>query len=179
MDFFEKQLSSEQLYKGKILSLYKDSVELSDGKQSMREYVKHSGGASVLAVDEQENIYLVSQFRYPYREQILEIPAGKREYGEDPELCAIRELKEEAGLIAGNIELISVVYPTPAYTDEKIYVYLAKDLTSTQAKLDEGEFLNVIKIPFSEAYNMALQGKIHDSKTLIAIYYYASEYKIR
>lgn len=170
----ETTLSSELIYDGRIMRVYKDKVMLQSGKESVREYIRHSGGASVLAVDEDENIYLVSQFRYPYASQTLEIPAGKKEYGEQPLVCAKRELEEETGLVADNIRLISTVYPTPAYTDEKLYVYLATGLKKTQAHLDEGEFLNVIKMPFAQALELAKQGKINDSKTLVAIYYYAA-----
>lgn len=171
----EKTLSSKMLYDGKILQLYKDEVELENGKTSWREYVRHSGGACVLAVDDEENVYLVRQFRYPYGAETVEIPAGKREKGEDPLVCATRELEEETGLNAEKFELIASVYPTPAYTDEILYLYLATGLTEKAAHLDEGEFLGVEKVPFEIAYKMALNGEIHDSKTLIAIYAYAAK----
>ena len=170
----EKTLSSQLIYDGKILQLYRDDVELEDGKTSKREYVRHSGGACVLAVDDEENIFLVSQFRYPYGAETIEIPAGKLEKGEEPLTCAIRELEEEAGLRAAEYELIATVYPTPSYTDEKLYVYLATGLTETEAHLDEGEFLGVEKMPFEKAYSMAVAGDIHDAKTLVAIYAYAA-----
>lgn len=171
----EKTLSSQMLYDGKILQLYKDEVELENGKKSWREYVRHSGGSCVLAVDDEENVYLVRQFRYPYGDETVEIPAGKRERGEDPLVCATRELEEETGLNAEKFELMARVYPTPAYTDEILYLYLATGLTKKQAHLDEGEFLGVERVPFETAYKMALNGEIHDSKTLIAIYAYAAK----
>lgn len=171
----EKTLSSQLLYDGKILQLYKDGVELENGKTSWREYVRHSGGACVLAIDEEDNVYLVRQFRYPYGKETVEIPAGKREKGEDPFVCAVRELEEETGLVAEKYEFVSAVYPTPAYTDEILYLYFATGLTSKAAHLDEGEFLGVEKVPFETAYKMALEGEIHDSKTLIAIYAYAAK----
>ncbi len=171
----EKTLGSQLLYDGKIMQLYKDEVELENGKTSIREYIRHSGGAGVLAVDEDENFYLVTQFRYPYAAETVEIPAGKREKGEDPFVCAVRELEEETGLIADNISLIATVYPTPAYTDETLYVYLATGLKEKAAHLDEGEFLGVEKVPFEKAYQMAINGGIRDSKTLIAIYAYAAK----
>lgn len=171
----EKRIGGELLYDGRILQLYKDEVELENGKKSTREYVRHSGGSCVLAVDEEENIFLVTQFRYPYAAETIEIPAGKREKGEDPLVCATRELEEETGLVADKMELMASVYPTPAYTDEILYLYLATGLRKTQAHLDEGEFLGVMKVPFEKAYSMALNGEIHDSKTLIAIYAYAAK----
>ena len=164
----EKTLGSQLLYDGKIMQLYKDEVELENGKTSIREYIRHSGGAGVLAVDEDENFYLVTQFRYPYAAETVEIPAGKREKGEDHLVCSV-------GLIADNISLIATVYPTPAYTDETLYVYLATGLKEKAAHLDEGEFLGVEKVPFEKAYQMAINGGIRDSKTLIAIYAYAAK----
>ena len=100
---------------------------------------------------------------------------GKREKGEDPFVCAVRELEEETGLVAEKYESMASVYPTPAYTDEILYLYLATGLTKKTAHLDEGEFLGVIKVPFEKAYQMALSGEIHDSKTLVAIYAYAAK----
>lgn len=170
----EKTLGSKLLYDGRILQLYKDEVELEDGKKSVREYVRHSGGSCVLAVDDEENVFLVTQFRYPYGAETVEIPAGKREKGEDPLVCATRELEEETGLVARDMRLMASVYPTPAYTNEILYLYLATGLSTTQAHLDEGEFLGVEKMPFEKAYRMAVNGEIHDSKTLIAIFQYAA-----
>lgn len=171
----EKKISGKLLYDGRIMQVYKDEVELENGKKSIREYIRHSGGASVLAVDDEENVYLVTQFRYPYGTETVEIPAGKRERGEDPLVCATRELEEETGLVADKISLIATVYPTPAYTDETLYIYLATGLTKKAAHLDDGEFLGVEKVPFEKAYEMALSGKIRDSKTLVAIYAYAAK----
>lgn len=170
----ETTLSSEMLYDGRIMKLFKDSVELENGKTSVREYIRHSGGASIMAIDGEENAYFVTQYRYPYAAEIFEIPAGKLEKGEEPLTCAIRELEEETGLKADKYELMATIYPTPSYTDEKLYVYLATGLTETVAHLDEGEFLGVEKIPFEKAYSMAIAGEIHDAKTLVAIYAYAA-----
>ena len=113
----ERTLTSEMLYDGRIMKLYKDSVELENGKTSVREYIRHSGGASIMAVDKEENVYFVTQYRYPYAAEVFEIPAGKLEKGEEPLTCAIRELEEEAGLRAEKFELIATVYPTPSYTN--------------------------------------------------------------
>ena len=170
----ETTLSSEMLYDGRIMKLFKDSVELENGKTSVREYIRHSGGASIMAIDGEENAYFVTQYRYPYAAEIFEIPAGKLEKGEEPLTCAIRELEEETGLKADKYELMATIYPTPSYTDEKLYVYLATGLTETAAHLDEGEFLGVEKMPFEKAYSMAIAGEIHDAKTLVAIYAYAA-----
>lgn len=170
----EITFDSELIYDGRIMQVYKDDVILENGKHAVREYVHHNGGASILAVDEEDNVYLVTQFRYPYRKEIWEIPAGKLEKGEDPLSCAVRELEEEAGLKAEKFTLIAELYPTPAYTDEKLYVYLATNLSFTNAHLDEDEFLSVKKIPLCDALKMAKNGEIHDGKTLVALYSYAA-----
>ena len=172
-DFKEKTTSSQLIYDGKIMQVYCDDIVLPDGKPSKREYVRHSGGAGVLAVDDEGFVYLVSQFRYPYGKNTIEIPAGKRERGEDPRVCAERELEEETGLKADRIELLATVYPTPAYTDEVLYVYLATGLRNVRSHLDDGEFLNVRKMKFEDALALADSGAVNDSKTLIAIYKYA------
>ena len=113
MDCREYTKKRNLIYKGRILDLYNDEVELADGSEAMREYVRHSGGSSVIAVDEQDYVYLVEQFRYPYGEMLLEIPAGKLNEGESPYDCALRELKEEVGLSAHNIIDLGVIYPSP------------------------------------------------------------------
>ena len=111
MEFEEKTTSSRLIYDGRIMQVYCDDVALPDGSPSKREYIRHSGGAGVLALDDEGCVYLVSQFRYPYREEVLEIPAGKREQGEDPLDCAVRELEEEVGFKADKVELLALVYP--------------------------------------------------------------------
>ncbi len=170
MEFEEKTLASRLIYDGRIMKVYCDDVSLSDGSRSKREYIRHSGGAGILAIDDEGCTYLVSQFRYPYRDELLEIPAGKREEGEEPIETARRELEEEIGFVADDISLLAIVYPTPAYTDEKLYVYLATGLHRTHAHLDQGEFLRVKRMPLGDAIALADQGKITDSKTLVALY---------
>ena len=172
MDLFEKELSKNYVYQGKILSLRVDEIELPDGRRSRREYIEHRGGAGVLAVDEQDYIYLVKQYRYAYREVVLEIPAGKLEEGEKPWLTARRELKEETGL-SGKIEEFGLLYPTPGYTNEPLYIYLATKLERGDNHLDNGEFLDVVRLKFDEALNMVLSGEIRDAKTSYAILRYA------
>ncbi|MCQ2399040.1 MAG: NUDIX hydrolase [Clostridia bacterium] len=172
-DLTEKELSSTVVYNGKILDLRVDDVQLPDGGRAKREYVCHRGGASVLPVDDEGNAYLVRQFRYPYREVITEIPAGKLEKGEDPQVTAVRELQEETGFKCKDVQLLGVLYPTPAYTNEKLYVYLATGLTQAELKLDEDEFLNVVKMPVTELIDLVINGQIHDAKTCYAALKYA------
>lgn len=173
----ETELNQNAVYSGKILNLRVDDVLLPNGNVAKREYVEHRGGASVLAVDDDGYAYLVRQFRYPYREILTEIPAGKLEKGEAPEETARRELEEETGL-TGDIVPYGLIYPTPGYTDERLYVFLAKNLTKRSEHLDEDEFLDVVKMPVKELLNKVNNGEIKDGKTCYAVLKYALENKI-
>ena len=168
MDFSEKTVESKILYDGKILKLKKDQVTLPNGNLAYREIVMHNGGCCVIA-ERDGKILLVKQFRYAYGEQLWEIPAGKIENGEDPSLTAIRELEEEGGVLAGEVELIYTVYPSPGYTNEKIFVYKARALVDTKTNFDEDEFLTAKWFTFTELKDMIKNGEIKDGKTLIAL----------
>lgn len=168
----EKTVKGETLYDGKILKLNRDEVVLENGEKAVREVVRHTGGAGVLAIDDEENVYLVRQFRYPYGEEMLEIPAGKLSKGEDPLECAKRELAEETGMMASKWEFLGAFRPSPGYTDEKIYIYIARDLKEGEQRLDEDEFLDVTKCDLFRAVKMIERGEITDAKTVIAIYKY-------
>lgn len=177
MDYVEKTVSKNYLYKGKILTLRKDDALTADGKPCIREIIEHSGGACVLYVED-DKVLLVRQYRYAYGESIYEIPAGKLDKGEDPAVAAARELEEEAGLKAGRLEKLFVIYPTPGYTNEKIYLYRAYDCQKVAAHLDEGEFLDVVYLPIEQAKEMLKNGQIQDGKTIIALQaYFLSENK--
>lgn len=169
MKYDEKTVSENYIYRGKILSLRCDDAILPDGKACKREIVEHSGGASVLAKTEQ-GIALVRQFRYAYHEEIYEIPAGKLNQGEDPMEAAARELSEETGLTAKNLKLLTVLYPTPGYTNEKIYIYEAVGLESGKNHLDEGEYLEVEYFSEEEVLSMIKDGRIKDAKTIAALF---------
>ncbi|MBQ7339556.1 MAG: NUDIX hydrolase [Clostridia bacterium] len=168
MDFEEKTLESQRIYEGKILSLKKDKVLLPNGETSYREIVEHNGGSTVIA-EKDGKILLVSQFRYAYKEQIWEIPAGKIDKGETPDKTAIRELEEECGYRAGSVKLLFEVYPTPGYTSEKIYIYKASDLVKTQTHFDDDENLTSKWFTKEELADMISKGVIKDGKTLIAL----------
>ncbi|MCL2034502.1 MAG: NUDIX hydrolase [Oscillospiraceae bacterium] len=172
MDFFEKKISSKTIYSGKVLTLQVDDVKLPNGNTASREVVRHNGGVSVVAIDEDKNLLLVRQYRYPYGENLLEIPAGKLEKGEDPELCGIRELREETGYEAGNFKFLAEFYPTPGYTDERLYIFTAENLTYKGQKLDADEFLSVQRIPLEKAVEMCFNGEIKDAKSVIGILMY-------
>lgn len=168
MEFEEKTLSGEYIYKGKVLNLKKDLVELPDKTTSYREIVEHGGGAAVLCVSDGK-VLMVKQFRYAYKEEIIEIPAGKIDKGETPEKAARRELEEEAGIVADEMTLISEIYPSPGYTNEKIYVYRAEGLKKGNPHTDKDEFLRAFWLPLKDAEKMCRNGEIKDSKTLIAL----------
>ena len=155
------------MYEGKLLHVYFDEVEIS-GKTYRREVVSHPGAAAVIPVTENKEILFVKQYRYPVKRELLEIPAGKLDETEDPEHCALRELEEETGYI-GNIRELGYIYTTPGFSDEKIYLYLADHLVYTQQRLDEGEYLEVLKIPVEEVLEMIRNGRISDAKTIAAI----------
>lgn len=171
MDLKEKTVKKNYIYKGKIVNLRQDDAVLPDGRPCKREVIEHPGGASVLYVEDGK-ILLVKQFRYCYGEETYEIPAGKLNYGEDPAATAARELEEEAGVIADGLTHLYTIYPTPGYTNEKIYIYRADSVRQGKVHLDEGEFLNALYVPVTEALAMISDGRIKDSKTIIAIQRY-------
>ena len=169
MELTEKTLSSEKIFDGRILHVRRDTVLLPNGHQSTREVVDHPGGVCVLALDDQERVLVVSQFRYPYGEVLRELPAGKLEYGEDPAQAAIRELREETGAVAGSFQSLGELYPSPGYCGEIIRMYLARDLSFGDTDPDEDEFLGLERVPFSQLVEQVLSGEIKDAKTIAAV----------
>lgn len=165
----ESKISSNEIFRGRVFRVTEDQVLLENNKQASREIVHHNGGVCVAALDKDDNLLFVRQYRYAMGEEILELPAGKREKDEDPALCGIRELEEETGHQAGKFQLLSVMYPTVGYCSEVIHIYLAEDLQPTHQHLDEDEFLDVEKIPFQTALDMVLRDEIPDAKTQLAI----------
>ncbi|MBQ3115810.1 MAG: NUDIX hydrolase [Clostridia bacterium] len=170
MEFEEKTLKEQYLYKGKILNLRKDEIVLPDGNNAVREVVEHSGGSAILC-EKDGKILLVKQFRYPYREELWEIPAGKLNKGEDPDITAIRELEEEGGITASKVEKIFDIYPSPGYTDEIIRIYRAVEFVQGTQHLDSDEFLRIGWFDKSTLKDMIKNGEIKDGKTVIALLY--------
>lgn len=170
MNLEENRVSSRKIYDGKILKLFVDGVELPDGSESKREYVRHCGGAAVLLI-EGGKVALVKQYRYVYGKEIYEIPAGKLDDGEEPIEGAARELEEETGYRA-ELKRLAEIYPSPGYTDEVISVYMAVNAKFIGQKTDEGEFLSCEFVPLDEVVQMIERGEICDAKTVVAIYKY-------
>lgn len=169
MDFTEKTISTERIYNGRIINFKIDKVELPNGELSERELVEHPGGVAIVAVDDEMNVFMVEQFRKPYEKNILEIPAGKLDKNEDTELCGRRELEEEVGCVAEMFEFLGTCYPSVGYTNEVIYLYLATGLKKTKQNLDEGEYLNVYKLPIRDVISKIMNNEISDSKTATGV----------
>lgn len=181
MDFTEKPIRQQYIYKGKIVNFRVDDALLPNGETAQREIVEHPGGVCVAALTDADELLFVEQFRYPYMETVLELPAGKLEYGEDPFLAGQRELSEETGAAAENYTDLGKLYPTPGYCGEIIHMYMAENLTFSEQHLDADEFLEVRRIPLEEAFQMVMRNEIRDSKTQVGVvkaYYRKKEAKV-
>ncbi len=165
----EETLNSKQIFNGKIIEVCHDEVLLENGNTSFREVVYHPGGVCVLPLCDNGDVILVRQFRYPYKKEILELPAGKLNKGEDPFDSGVRELKEETGAVASKYTFLGELYPTPGYCGEIISMYLAENLKFEKQNLDDDEFLDIVKIPLNELVNMVLNNEILDAKTQTAV----------
>lgn len=166
----ETFVSSEEIYDGRILHVEKWQVTCPDGKIAAREIVVHKGAAAVVPVYEDGTTLMVRQHRIAADRVTLEIPAGKLDSAdEDPYLCAVRELKEETGLSAGRMTLLTSLLTTPGFCTEKIAVYLAQDLSEGDTDPDDDEFLGLVRIPLEEAVSMVMRGEIRDGKTICGL----------
>ena len=169
MRHFEKTLNSAAVYDGKIIKVLRDEALLETGACAVREVVRHKGAVAVLAVDKNGEAFFVRQFRYPIGQELPEVPAGKLEAGEIPLECAKRELLEECGVSAESWTELGPVYISPGFCDEVIWFFFAKDLSMKGQRLDEDEFLDVIKMPFAEALEKAKTGFFRDAKTQLIV----------
>ncbi len=169
LGFYEQTEETQGIFSGKIISVHTDTVTLVDGTEAQREVVDHPGGVAVVGLTENNEVLMVRQFRYPYKEIIYEIPAGKLEKGEDIRQAGIREFHEECGAEAQNFEALGEIYPTPGYCSEIIHLFYATDLTFTQQELDDDEYLDVIKMPLGECVAKIMSGEIKDAKTIVGI----------
>ena len=169
MDYTEQKLRRINRYEGIVVDLTVDRIRLPDGKESLREVVDHPGGVCVLPVDADGFAYCVRQYRYAIGRHIVEAPAGKLERGEDPLKAAERELAEETGFTAGKMIYLGAYYSSPGISTEKLHLYLAVRLRRGEAHPDEGEFLDLLRIPYEELYDRVINGEIPDAKTAVAV----------
>ena len=166
---YEKTINSKNIYEGKVFNITKDDVELSDGYKTIREVVHHSGGVVIVA-EKNKQILMVQQFRYPTKEILYELPAGKLDKGNEDILSAAkRELEEETGFIAKDWESLGFIWTSPGFCNEKLYLFKAIDLTYKGQHLDEGEILNYIAINKDKVFEMVKNGEINDAKTIAAL----------
>lgn len=178
-DLNETRLTSDQLVDGKLLKVYRDRVRLPDGEEGEREWIDHPGASAVVPIFTDGNTLMVRQFRYPPGRVFLEVPAGKLDKeGENPEDVAVRELEEETGWTAERLVKLGALYPCIGYSNEIIHLFLAEGLRRGERNLSEGEFMEVVTLPFDEAVSQARTGELLDMKSAIALIY-AHDYLYR
>jgi len=167
-----KIIKSEKVYKGKIIDVVNDVIELPDSRHAVREVVKHIGATAIVPVDKDGNIIFVRQYRHPALDYVLEIPAGTLEAGEDPFICAKRELEEETGYKSEDISFVFKFYSAIGFCSEVLHIYLAENLQEGKMNLDEDEFIELERYSLDEAVKMIFDGAIIDSKTIASVLAY-------
>lgn len=171
MDLTESCLDTALVHQGDFIHVYKDSVKLPDGSVSSREYIKHPGAVAILALLDNGNLVMERQYRYPPRQEFIELPAGKIDQGEDILVTAQRELLEETGYVANEWTHLTTAWPCIGYADERMEYFLATGLKHQGSKLDDGEFLEVFELSLSDAMNWIRLGKINESKTILGLFW--------
>ncbi|GAB4576009.1 MAG: NUDIX hydrolase [Anaerolineae bacterium] len=169
MDKREIVLETETIYEGRIVNLYLETVRLPNGRESVREVIRHGGAVAIVPLHEDGQVTLVRQFRLPAGTELLEIPAGTLEPGEDPLVCARRELQEEVGLYPGKLIPLGGIFLAPGYSSEHIHLYAARDLQPATLDGDEDEFLEVVTMPLDEVLAMIDRGEFADAKSMAAL----------
>lgn len=169
LELCEKTIERDYVFKGKVINVRRDTAQLPNGKLANREVVEHTGGVTIAALTDDDELLFVRQFRYPIGDVLMELPAGKLNVGEDPLAAAARELLEETGAVARNFYDLGWIYTSPGYTTERLYLYAAAGLTFKGQHLDEDEFLDVLRVPLTEAVRHSATGGYGDAKTDIAI----------
>ena len=169
MIFKEKTVSSEEIFRGRIIKVKLDQVKMPDGSLAPRELVEHPGGVGVVAINDKDEVMLVQQYRKPIDKVLYEIPAGKLDPREVPLTCGKRELEEETGLTAKTFTYLGAIYGSPGFTDERTHIYLATGLTQGEEHPDPDEFLDVIKMPIQELLGKILANEISDAKTVVGV----------
>jgi ADP-ribose pyrophosphatase len=171
MDLTEKKIDGRVMYDGNFITVCKDNVLLPDGSSSTREYITHPGAVAMLAVLDNGKLVMERQYRYPLQREIIELPAGKIDAGEDILRCAQRELLEETGYVAGEWTHITTAWPCVGYADERIEYFLARGLKHEGRQLDDGEFLEVFELSLEDALEWVRAGRIRDSKTIVGLFW--------
>lgn len=169
MDLTETFVSRQDIFDGRIVTLHVDTVTLPDGNTALREIIDHPGGVGILAIDDDDRVFMVQQYRYAFSQAMWEIPAGKREAGEEPLVTAKRELQEEVGVTAERWLPMGELIPSPGCYAERLYLFMARGLTMGDTHPDDDEFLTVSRVPFTELSQACLSGEIQDAKTVVAV----------
>ncbi|MDP2303097.1 MAG: NUDIX hydrolase [Ignavibacteria bacterium] len=165
-----KLIKSDTIFQGKVFDLQIDEIEYDSGNKGIREVAIHSGGSVIVALTDDYKIVLVNQFRYPFQRFLYELPAGKLEKGEDPQVCALRELKEETGYKAKSIIKLGTIVTTPGFCTERLHIFLAQGLSNGEHNREEGEFgMQIIEITLKEIEDKIKNGDIYDAKTISGI----------
>ena len=172
-DFTEHTLTSKTVYQGGLLHVLEDEVRMPDGKSARREYIRHPGAVAMLPMPDEETVVLIRQYRYPVRRHFYEVPAGKIDAGEEPLAAARRELREECGYEAGSWRRLTTFDPCIGYSDERIELYLARELTRVERAPEEGEFLEEVPMGLPQALEWVKTGRITDVKTIIGLLWVA------
>lgn len=174
----EKTLSSETIFEGRILTLRVDTIQRVDGRQSTREVIEHAPCVAVIAVDADDNVLLVKQFRKALEKELLEIPAGGIDAGEDPEAAVMREMQEETGFRPQRLERLGGLYSSPGFCNEYLYLYLATDLIPSQLYAEDTAGIEVVRVPVAQVTDLVTSGRIEDSKTIAGLLFFI-EYQKR
>ncbi|MFQ6678090.1 MAG: NUDIX domain-containing protein [Fidelibacterota bacterium] len=165
----EIRLSTTQVYQGSFLDVRRDDVSLPNGRISTREWINHPGASCIIPILPGGEIALIKQYRYPVQAEMIELPAGKLDPDEDPEMCARRELEEEIGYSPGKMTFVCNIHPAIGFANEKMWIYIAEDLIKTKTNKDHDEFLELIPTSINDAIKMVWDGLITDVKTIIGL----------
>ena len=175
----EKTLSSRLIYEGRVVKLRVDTVQTVNGRETTREIVEHSDCVAIVAIDADENILLVNQFRKPVEKELLEIPAGGIDTGEDPETAVRREMREETGYLPRKVEKLGGFYSAPGYCSEYLYLYLATDLTPSQLHAEDTESIELVRVPITQIPDLIASGSICDAKSIAGLLTYLEHQKVQ
>jgi ADP-ribose pyrophosphatase len=165
-----KIIQTETIFEGKVFNLRQDEVEMPGGKKARLDIVDHKDAVTIVPIDEEGRVWFVRQYRHPAGGELLELPAGVIDPGEDPETSALREVREEIGMAAGQMRKIGEFYLAPGYSTEYMHVFLAKDLVEDPLEPDDDEFISIVQIPLEDTYSMIHTGQIRDAKTISALF---------